>query len=387
MATRRSFLNLMGAGFFALLECEAFAAEVDEIPQLENRADFSGAWENLEVGSGLAPYIAPTLKPEYVRALSAIQISSSAQISKYFQEKTGKDFIDWFNASVSGGPIWKDKKITGDDKGANFARFWDSYVILSKPTMLEFVTYMAVFINEVGGNLKPFSEHVNSLTHSLHPGIAYLFDSIEMASPTGRWKKKSYNGGANKTCFELFQNARFVEQFKSLRFADVLGRTSDPVWGGTIYPKSNYPYSASQQEAGIILECDFYKYRGRGLIQTTWRKNYEPLVDFIRQYNGRSDVLKSFQISWAKLSKDDILTLSSNKDWEAIFEDPTRDILTYAVWVHAKGGNYMPLAKQADDVNGTGKGSIAQFGDRLGGLGYGQRLLARVSSTCDALFS
>ena len=87
------------------------------------------------------------------------------------------------------------------------------------------------------------------------------------------------------------------------------------------------------------------------------------------------------------MSKDDILTLSATSDWDAIFDDPTRDVLTYAVLVHAKAGDYIPLAKSAAEINGTGKGSIARFGDRLGGLGYGQRLQGRVSAICEALYS
>lgn len=385
MISRRSFLqmSLMTVG---LSSTElAFAGDDDVIPLLNNRADFANAWTNIDVGLGLSTFVAPSLKDEHVQALSLITIRHPLEVDNFFQEKVGSPFITWFNSVAGRLPYWSRKKILGDDAQTNLYKFWSSYTEFRKPTMLEFITYMAVFINEAGGNLKSVDEQVNPLTNPNHPGISYLFDAFEVASPTGRWRKKSYNGFLNQNCLQLFDDLSFTNTFRSEPYANVLAGTNNTIWRGEKYPTANFPVSADPRVTGIILECDFYKFRGRGLIQTTWRENYRTLVRFIKSYRGASPVLIRFRDSWKGSSDDEVLTNSSNADWDDIFAEPCRDVLTYAVWSHASSVRYVPLSKLADVVNGTSRGSIAFFGDRLGGIGYGERLKAKVGSMLESM--
>jgi hypothetical protein len=71
------------------------------------------------------------------------------------------------------------------------------------------------------------------------------------------------------------------------------------------------------------------------------------------------------------------LTVSTNADWDALFEDNGRYILCVAVDEHAKAGNYLSLSRDTIAVNGKAAGSISLMGERIGGRGYGQKLKDR----------
>jgi hypothetical protein len=385
MIGRRTFLQLSSIIFDLESLGLALGAEDDVIPSLNNKADFANAWVNIDIGLGLAPFVAPPIKDEYIQLLSGSKIRHVQDIDQFFRKTAGLDFIKWLN-SMPKLAYWDDQKIVGSDAQENLQSFWKSYIAARTPTMLEFLTYMPVFITEIGGDLKSSTERVNRLNNSTYPGIAYLFDTVELTSPTGRWRKKSYNGGLNRSCLQLFNDRLFIETFKSEAYADKLSGTKDALWNGDVYPARTFSTSDDPRITGIILECDFFKFRGRGLIQTTWRTNYLSVVTFVKNYRGNSNVITRFKDLWKTVPEEDILTASSNADWDNIFSEPSRDVLTYAVLCHARDGKYVPLSTLPDVVNGTSVGSVALFGDRLGGTGYGQRLKARVSTLCQALF-
>ena len=104
-------------------------------------------------------------------------------------------------------------------------------------SLMEFLTYMSVFINECNGNLANQSERFGNIAH---PGISYLFDSFEVKSANGHvWRKKSYN--QNMSCFDLFHDQRFISAHSGLPLSDKLANTTDDVWRGASFPKDAYP--------------------------------------------------------------------------------------------------------------------------------------------------
>ena len=95
------------------------------------------------------------------------------------------------------------------------------------------------------------------------------------------------------------------------------------------------------------MQADFYKYRGRGVIQTTSRAGYLPAVSFIQGYSGSNTVLNDYKRRWTGLSRDVAATASTNADWDLIFGQG--EMLARAVRLHSGTGNsdYLTMSTQA----------------------------------------
>lgn len=388
---RRSFiLGLTTTQVLSLAGTRLVLAQEDDtvdVPFVSERADFAGAWQREDDGMVLASFVSPKIPDKYIAELSSIAVPDPSAIHQYISARArvrNSNFIDWFNAVVSGRKYWETKRISADRAHANFEAFWKAFLLRRSMNLLDVFTHMAIFINEVEGNLEHRSEVINSVRHKTSPGISYLFDALTIKSTLGTWTKQSYNKKPNKTCLECFNDPVFTKAFSHLRFGKELFGTKDTVWASAAYPKNEYPVSPSAQDSGAILECDFFKFRGRGIIQTTWRANYAALMEYILGYEGDSAAIQNMRDKYASMSIDDSLTASSNDDWDAVFKDDSRELLTYAVWRHAEQSNYW-LSSDPDVVNGTGRGSIIHFGNSLGGRGYGQRLRARVFALTNSL--
>src|SRR5271169_1065935 len=87
----------------------------------------------------------------------------------------------------------------------NFNSFWTTYVSSKQCTLLEYLAYMSVFINECNGNLVSQSERYGS---PAHPGIAYLYDHFKITTPNRTFWKASYNTRTyNRTAGSLFRGS------------------------------------------------------------------------------------------------------------------------------------------------------------------------------------
>ena len=335
---------------------------------------------------------ATDLTEPFVQSVGAVRFASGGDINGYFQTRFQKPFIPWFNQTLAGRDHWKNFHIAEDAAmAARFQNSWDQVIVELGPqfSAMQFVALMSIMMNETGGTLVPTSELFGGFGKYGHPGICYLYDRIDTILTNGqRFRKRSYNnGGSNFTAGRLFKDPAFKAAHGHRPYADKLTDPDNPAWAGDAYPKDRHPTSGDPAEMGYILEADFFKFRGRGLIQTTWRSNYASLIAFIQTYAGNQAVVAEFRDRWRGKPVDTVATESATEDWDRLFRDSDLVIACQAIKAHnLAAGNYLRLGDTAALLNGTSRGSIAFMGQMISGGGaYVTTFRSRVIEICNAL--
>lgn len=348
------------------------------------------------------------LTPKFVTGVRSVRFADGAAIDAFFRERFRKGFVDWFNGSIAGRGAWTvefqgrilpvtigpPRGVTPDKLKERFANFWDHAPALfgGPPSLLQFLSLMSIFINEVRGHLFSVTE---AYGRTGHPGVAYLFDAIPGL-------KVSYNNPNparpdNIPAGDLFHDPIFIAAHRERPLAARLTRTAKrSAWNGTNYALTGERTNGGDVETGFIAQADFMKFRGRGLIQTTWRSNYRKLVNYVAGYDGPTALLKDYAARWRGRDPDAVLTESSNEDWDALFGDPALEVVLKAIALHsAANADYLTLADSADGLNFVAasdaqlrqaRGSIWHMGRRISGSGsYGRKFRGRVIELCNAL--
>ena len=318
---------------------------------------------------------------------ATLAYDSSAAVDTFFKAlpTSATGFCDWFTKTQAGKDAWAGLTIAPNAATA-FAGVWNKVPVIlaaANPTVspsinfAQFVALTSIMINETGGLFLPVTEKVG---RKGFPGLAYAFSSIPKV-------KVSYNknaGHLNRTAFDLLNDAVFVDMHIEPHLDELsdamrnLANTTDPVWAGDVYPADTYPTSTAASDSFFLRELDFFKFRGRGIIQTTWRTNYKHIIEeVILPYKGDNAVLTDYATRWADTDPEDIATISTNDDWDALFQNTDFIIPLAAVRIHnASSGNYLALKT---DTEANLRASLFKMGKSIsGGNDYANLFTSRV---------
>ncbi len=312
--------------------------------------------------SGL--FAADNLDQATVDKCFAISLSNSDDIRTTFGAAGG--FIAWYNKVLASTSAFQHRgKIpTNAGVAARFDAFWDQIpAIFSSPstTALGFAAVMSIGIQENSGDMSCDPEAVGKPPD--YPGLVYAFEKIPNL-------KSSYNvnsGLGNWTALKLFGDPNYLAAHSSLAgYQQAVGNGIDPAWNTAIWP-GGFSSQVDTSVNGFIMEADFYKLRGRGVIQTTGRSDYCVLIDYILNNAGQlgNATLNQLKAAWDAYpstggSKHDVIaSRSTNVQWDAAFGEGI--ILAAAIAQDSSvKQNYLQLSTNANTLNGgtSTKGSL-----------------------------
>ncbi|WP_299455967.1 hypothetical protein [uncultured Microscilla sp.] len=152
----------------------------------------------------------------------------------------GVPFADWFNQTFR---LTNPQIYSHFVNASNFTKlmgYIPDFTGKQAITLAEFCGHFAIMYNETGGTFTVIREM---------GGPKYMFE------PTS-WGKVTYNKAPNKLA---------GDQLK--QWGIISSELDVAKWNGHVYP-GDLPNNAQNR-------CDFYRYRGYGFNQLTWRNNYE----------------------------------------------------------------------------------------------------------------
>jgi hypothetical protein len=303
---------------------------------------------------------------DFAKYASNVSFTDSSSINGWFKDNTGmEDFITWFNDQKividynDLKPGRSPKQIAQNATGG-FQNVWDNIPWMfgegvNSINLIQFICLVSIMIIE-SRKLNFSGSEEELVSYPGHLGLAGAFDAIDNI-------KSSYNTYlSNKTAYDLINNADFNRVHGNLHLGDKLANTSDKgTWKGNRYPQNEYSTSTNPKDTGYIQQADFYKFRGRGLIQTTFRENYIPIIQYVRSYGGSNATIQEYQNSWKNMSDNDVVaTITSTDDWYALFANTGYEIPCVAVQLHkvCKALNNLARHAQQLDAIGPSPGSI-----------------------------
>ena len=312
---------------------------------------------------------ADDLNYEFLQKVKDIKIKNTDDINEVIKTYTKSkytDFPSWFNGELAGN---KKPLCAATINAVNFKNVWDFLIPIvwtnygtSGCNFLEFVALHAIMYEETGGTYESKHEGMNDVKKAEHPGIAFAYDAYTLPATNEKKArdKSSYNKDPNKTAGELFNDPKYIETFKGLKFGNdpKVAKSNDPAWKGTNFPKSLFTNveEAVTTNPTFISEADFYKYAGRGFIGSTWRSQYKKFVTFILNYSGSDPIVTKYRGNWKASpfngDEETILTKATNANWDELFTSGA--IQGFAIYTHADSADkyqYMdPLTKPKDEL-------------------------------------
>lgn len=280
----------------------------------------------------------------------------ASDIDEFFRKLGSNGFIDWWNNNHAkkgafGEVTDSSGKIRHGRGPLNVANRWESIwneinVLFNKPeiNLIEFLSLNTIIINE-SSSFKPSSEYYGT---SGYDGIAYTYT-------TAGGKKRSYNtlsDAGNKTCYTLFNDPVYINAHGNKKFSNQYKNTNNLAWQTDVFPPGNTSKETTG-ESTFISEADFHKYRGRGFIQLTGRANYAKIIKFVLDYTGNNGVINKIRTDWKKKadgsSVDKIATVSTNSEWDDLFQKTNNIVASYSLWAHAERTKYSWITPTDDE--------------------------------------
>lgn len=386
-------LRKLNAQMSITVEAIAVGDNVQGNPHWYRTSDSSYAWagafgplqvDGAATAAASVPAPAPVAAPippfsqSVVDICAGIELRNSADVVSVFAGQGG--FFAWYNSVLSATTAFQHRGRAQNTAAINqhFIQFWDQIpVTFGAPQIsaIEFCALMSINIQETTGDLTAAPELMNGQNRP-HPGLAYAFDKIVGL-------KQSYNVSPNKTAFQLFADSYFLKQQGGLPgSAAILNNPGgiDPAWSGQAWPASCPSTVVDPTVNGFVMAADFYKFRGRGVIQTTWRSDYKLLISYIlSSAAGGNPILNALAQKWTValpgLSGDPqidaIATISTDADWTSAFSEPLTLAAGVAIDNNAKGG-YLSLSGDANvlQANKNTKGSCLYMAAKINGGSY-----------------
>ena len=304
------------------------------------------------------------------------RFKNSAEINQFFQQYTGKDFVDFFRSKVGGKGYWKSRKgnavtITAGSN-ARFNALFDQIPTLynmSEINLFQFLGLVSCIINETR-SFKPVRESY----------WVSLLGRLKYAYGTNGGRKRSYNKSSSaKTVQALIHDRDFVSAHVTPQVRLQYLRGFD--WSGTTFPN----VSLNNAEIDFLCQCDVYKFSGLGLIQTTWRPAYKKVIDYIINYSGSNPKILNTKMNWKTFgnSLDKIADLTKYQEWEYIFQEP--HIAAKAVYLHSTRTGYLNFNVVGDSLSRM-LDKAANIGYRIGGnSSYRTKVRNRVEQIIKAI--
>lgn len=301
------------------------------------------------------------------RLASELLFTTGAAVDGFFLARTRLTFIDWFNGRLSGSSLWRGRGLSNSPSvRARFSTIWDLIpTLFGEPSasLVQFCALQSILINEVGRDLLPVTEACGSAGY---PGLAYPFSDIPGV-------KQTYNSAPlNRLAGELFfADDAFWTAHRAKPLASAIRNHPElrAAWNATTYP-SLFPTSLDPALTGFVQEADFFKFRGRGFFQATWRANYKGIIGWIQQYQGNQATVARYASLWKGQDADAIATISSNDDWDVLFQQSGLVVASAAIALHNRAsGNYLLLAHDAETLSlrKDRPGTLFRMGYRISG--------------------
>jgi hypothetical protein len=260
---------------------------------------------------------------------------------------------------------------------ANFTRLWDGIPTMYDPQgAINLIEFLAL---DLATHIEGYGDYaVVEEAEREGFGLDYFFEANWLAPNGKQVAKRSYNTAPNTTARELFASAVFRNAHDALLPTGAIAwNTADAAWAGTIYGATNAPTSVTSDETAFIRQADFYKFRGRGYIQTTNRANYRDLARAVRtEIDSIPSPMWGIVSTWpaagaAEAAFGRALTESRDDDWTNLFRSTGGIVpwLGVRTFCRAHSDCIHMTPPTAGSLLGHAAGTVEFLGDAINGYG------------------